>query len=69
MSLWIIPIPEGVFTLTITMEVLMIGSVESVQPVENVLACVGVDDIKENGKTHAVRGVDKFLQFFRCTVS
>jgi len=46
-------------------EVAVIGAIKHVQSIENVLACMGVDDVKQHGDAHSMRGVDEFHELFR----
>ena len=54
-------VPEVVPAFAAFVEVLVVGAVEVVDPIEDVLACVRVDDVEEDGDAHAVRGVYELL--------
>ncbi len=47
----------------------MIGAIEEVQTIEDILASMGVDDVEKNGKAHTVRSVDELFQFLRRAVT
>lgn len=49
-------------------EVLVIGAVEFVQTIKNILGGMAMDDIQKDDKAQAVGGVDELLQVFRRTV-
>lgn len=51
------------------MEVEMIGAIEEVQTIEDILACMGMDDVEKNGKAHTVRSVDELFQILRRAVT
>ena len=55
--------------LRTAVEVEVVGAVELVKAVQDVLACVGVDYVEKDSQTHAMGGVDELLQFFRRAVS
>ena len=61
-------IPELVPTTTTFMEVQVVRAIEEVEPIENVLAGVRVDDVKENGNSHPVSSVDQLLELLRRAV-
>ena len=54
-------IPELVSSAGTFMEVEMVSAVEVVEAIENVFASVRMDDVEEDGDTHAVRGVYELL--------
>ena len=55
--------------LRTAMEVEVIRAVELIEAVQDILACVRVDHIEEDGQAHAVSGVDEFLELFGRPVS
>lgn len=55
-------VPEFVSSFPSFVEVKVIGAVELVQPIEDVLAGMRMNDIQEDRYAHAMCGVDEFLQ-------
>ena len=55
-------VPELMTSLAAFVEVKVIGAVEEVQTVENVLARVRVNDVEEDSDPHRVRDVDELLE-------
>ena len=51
--------------LRTAVEVEVVGAVELVKAVQDVLACVGVDYVEKDSQTHAMGGVDEFLELLR----
>ena len=56
-------------SLSTLVEVEMVATVELVQSVQDVLACVRVNDVEQDGDAHSVRGVDQLLQIFGSSIS
>ena len=54
-------VPEVVASLAAFVEVEMVSAVKLVDTVENILACVRVDNVKEDGDTQTVGCIDKFF--------
>lgn len=55
-------VPELVAPLGAFVEVAVVGAIKEVEPVENVLACVGVDDIEKDSYAQAVSHVNEFFE-------
>lgn len=53
-----IPIPEIMVTSSTFVEVQVIGAIKLVQPIEHVLARMGVYDIEKNRNAHGMSSVD-----------
>ena len=47
----------------------MIGAIEEIQTIKDILAGVGMDDVEKNSKTHTVRGVDELFQILRRAIT
>ena len=62
-------VPEIVPAAGTLVEVEVVGAIEQVKAVQNVLARVRVYNIEQDGDSHPVGGVDKLLQVFRSTVA
>ena len=62
-------VPQLVTTLSTLVEVEVVATVKLVQPVQNVLASVRVNDIEQDGDAHSVRGVDQLLQLLGGSIS
>jgi len=62
-------VPELVVPFRSTVEVEVIGSVEHIETVKDVLAGVRMDDIEQNDNAHAVGRVNELLEFLRGTVA
>jgi hypothetical protein len=62
-------IPELVVPFRSAMEVEMICSVVHIETVQDVLAGVRMDDIKQNDYAHAMGCIDELFQFFGGAVS
>ena len=62
-------VPQFMPTASAFMEVEVVRAIEVVEPVENVLAGVRVDDVKENGNSHPVSSVDQLLELLRRAIS
>jgi len=58
-------VPELMTALGALVEVAVIGAVEHIQSIENVLACMGMDDVKQDSDAHSMGGVDEFHELFR----
>lgn len=56
--------PPGTFV-----EVAMIGAIEEVEPIEDVLTRVGVNDVEKDGYAHAVGGVNELFELVGGTVA
>lgn len=54
-------VPELMSTFSAFMEILVVRAIEIIDSIEDVLACMGVNDIEENGYAHAMRGVYELL--------
>lgn len=50
-------------------EILVVRSIEPVEPIEDILRSVAVDHIEKNHQTHAVGGVYKLFQVLRRAVA
>lgn len=50
-------------------EVLVVGTVKEVDPVEHVLAGMGMNDIKQDGDTHPMCGINEFFEILGITAS
>jgi hypothetical protein len=50
-------------------EVEVVGSIEQVDTIEYVLACMRMNYVQENGEAHSVRGIDEFLELLGCAIS
>jgi hypothetical protein len=57
-------IPQVMAALATLMEVEVISAVEFIQTIQDVLAGMGMDDIKKDGDTHSVGGIDQLLEVF-----
>ena len=62
-------IPQVMTTFATFMEIEVVGTVELVQTVQDVLARMGVHDIEEDGDTHLMSCVYQLLEIFRYTIS
>jgi hypothetical protein len=62
-------VPELVAALGAFVEVLVVGAVEEVQPVEDVLRCVRVYDVEQDREAEAVGSIDQFFQVLWCAVT
>lgn len=62
-------IPLIVATLAAAMEVLVIGTIELIETVKNILRGMTVNDIEKNNNTHAVGCVNELLQILRGPIS
>ena len=47
----------------------MIGSIEEVQTIKDILASMGMDDVEKNSKAHAMCSVDELFQILRSAVT
>lgn len=50
-------------------EVLVIGAIELVNSIEDVLARMRVHDVEQDGQAHRMRGIHKLFELFGCTIS
>ena len=48
------------------MEIAVIGAVEHIQAIEDILAGMRVHDVQENRDSHSVSGVDEFHELLGC---
>lgn len=62
-------VPELVATLGALVEVEVVGVVEHVQPVKDILRCVRVNHVEQDSDTHAVRSVNQLLELVRRAVA
>lgn len=62
-------VPELVPAAAALVEVLVVGAVELVDAIEDVLARVRVHDVEQDGDTHAMRGINQLLQLLWCAVA
>ena len=62
-------VPEIVTSLSSLMEIEVVSSIELVETVQDVLACMGVHDIEKDSNTQSMGRVDQFFEFFRGSVS
>lgn len=62
-------VPKVMTALATLMEVEVISAVELVQTIQDVLAGMGMDDVKKDGDTHPVGRIDQLLEVFRCSVT
>jgi hypothetical protein len=50
------------------MEVAVISSIEIIQTILNVVACMRMNKVKKNNNPHSMSCVNKFLQILRCSL-
>lgn len=55
--------------LATLMEIEVVSPVKFIETIEHVLASMRVDNVKEDGQTHAMCGVDKFFEVLWGTIS
>ena len=54
-------VPEVVVSSPTSMEILVVSSVKAIQTIQDVLASVRVDDVKENAQSHSMGSVNQFF--------
>lgn len=62
-------IPELVTAFAALVEVQMVGAIEHVQSVKDILGCVAVDDVEEHDQSQTVCRIDELLKILGCAVS
>ena len=62
-------IPGLVPSTTTFMKVQVVRAIEEVEPIEHVLAGVGVHNVEEDRNAHAVRCIDELSQFLGSTIA
>ena len=62
-------VPQLVTALGTLMEVEVISAIKLVDPIDNILGRMAVNNVKKNHQTHAVGGINKLLQILGVSIA
>ena len=62
-------VPQLVTALGTLMEVEVISAIKHVDPIDNILGRMAVNNIQKNHQTHAVGGINKLLQILGVSIA
>jgi hypothetical protein len=62
-------VPQLMTAFTTFVEVKMIGSIEKIDSIENVFACVRVDNVEQDGKAHSMRSIYQLFEVLGISIT